>query len=202
VHRKIQRKFNLKTGVLSGGNLAYVIKRPTLRVYGNEVYPDVYSRAAALMEGLLRRHVFSDGNKRTALLAMQFYFKKNKHAFFLPLSAVRFSVVIADSSLDDQEYNNQLILEISEWLKIYASPISDLRKIFDIYRRIKDEIDMLLKLYVTNPTLGKQKFEEALAIDIYPTNSENKYQIMEFVDESNANIMSFINKYSKGHGLS
>lgn len=45
------------------------LARPQSGVGGEEFYPSLEEKAAALLEGILRNHPFVDGNKRVALLA-------------------------------------------------------------------------------------------------------------------------------------
>ncbi len=40
--------------------------RPALVVFGEEVFPTVFDKAAALLHSVAAHHVFFDGNKRTA----------------------------------------------------------------------------------------------------------------------------------------
>ncbi|PJF43911.1 MAG: type II toxin-antitoxin system death-on-curing family toxin [Phototrophicales bacterium] len=43
--------------------------RPWLQAFGEEAYPTMLEKAAALMHSLAAHHLFFDGNKRTATLA-------------------------------------------------------------------------------------------------------------------------------------
>lgn len=38
-------------------------------MFGNDAYPDLYTKVAALFESLACNHAFVDGNKRTAVVA-------------------------------------------------------------------------------------------------------------------------------------
>jgi len=51
------------------GLLASALARPSSGFGGQEVYPDLWQKAAALLESLSRNHALVDGNKRTALVA-------------------------------------------------------------------------------------------------------------------------------------
>lgn len=46
-----------------------IIERPKTCFGGKEMYTDVFAKAACYLESLAGRHVFIDGNKRTALAA-------------------------------------------------------------------------------------------------------------------------------------
>jgi death on curing protein len=42
-------------------------------VFGDEIHPDPYAKAAVLLRGISRNHPFKDGNKRTALLLATYF---------------------------------------------------------------------------------------------------------------------------------
>jgi death-on-curing protein len=51
------------------GLLEAAIHRPRASVLGQDAYPDLFSKAAALLHSLARSHPLIDGNKRLAWLA-------------------------------------------------------------------------------------------------------------------------------------
>jgi death-on-curing protein len=51
------------------GLLDSAVARPRATVFGLDAYPNLYTKAAALMQSLARNHAFVDGNKRTAWAA-------------------------------------------------------------------------------------------------------------------------------------
>ncbi len=51
------------------GLLDSAVARPRATVFGLDAYPDLYTKAAALMQSIARNHAFVDGNKRTAWAA-------------------------------------------------------------------------------------------------------------------------------------
>ena len=48
------------------GLLDAAVARPQATVFGVDAYPDVWDKAAALLQSLARNHALVDGNKRTA----------------------------------------------------------------------------------------------------------------------------------------
>ncbi|WP_236789149.1 type II toxin-antitoxin system death-on-curing family toxin [Amycolatopsis sp. GM8] len=62
------------TGVAVGGPvevrdfglLAAAVARPSVTVFGQDAYPDLFTKAAALLHSLVRNHCLVDGNKRAA----------------------------------------------------------------------------------------------------------------------------------------
>ena len=51
------------------GLLESDVARPQASAFGADAYPDLVSKAAALLHSLVMNHAFVDGNKRTAVLA-------------------------------------------------------------------------------------------------------------------------------------
>jgi death-on-curing protein len=51
------------------GLLDSAVHRPMASAFGRDAYPDLITKAAALLDSLLRNHPFVDGNKRTAWVA-------------------------------------------------------------------------------------------------------------------------------------
>ncbi|WP_328900402.1 MULTISPECIES: type II toxin-antitoxin system death-on-curing family toxin [unclassified Streptomyces] len=51
------------------GLLESAAHRPSASMFGQEAYPDVLDKAAALLQSLAVNHPFFDGNKRTAWLS-------------------------------------------------------------------------------------------------------------------------------------
>jgi len=52
------------------GLLESAAHRPTTSLWGDEVYPDFPTKAAVLLESLVRHHPLVDGNKRLGWLAV------------------------------------------------------------------------------------------------------------------------------------
>lgn len=48
------------------GLLDAAVARPQATAFGVDAYPDLYAKAAALLQSLARNHALVDGNKRTA----------------------------------------------------------------------------------------------------------------------------------------
>jgi death-on-curing protein len=51
--------------------------RPAISVFGEEQFPTLLDKAAALLESLAYHHLFADGNKRTAVEAVERFLKLN-----------------------------------------------------------------------------------------------------------------------------
>lgn len=54
--------------IRDAGLLSSAIARPRTTVFGNDAYPDLQTKTAALFESLVRNHPLLDGNKRLAVV--------------------------------------------------------------------------------------------------------------------------------------
>jgi death on curing protein len=52
-------------------------KRPAIMLFGEAQFPTIVDKAAALLHSLAYHHLFADGNKRTALLAVTEFLRLN-----------------------------------------------------------------------------------------------------------------------------
>jgi death-on-curing protein len=59
------------------GLLESAVHRPRTSVFGQDAYPDLFSKAGALLHSLARNHPLVDGNKRLAWLATYVFLAKN-----------------------------------------------------------------------------------------------------------------------------
>jgi len=59
------------------GLLDAAVHRPQATVLGHDAYPDLLTKAAALLHSLARDHPLVDGNKRLAWLATYVFLAKN-----------------------------------------------------------------------------------------------------------------------------
>jgi death on curing protein len=69
IHARIVDKTGGSQGIRDIGLLQSVVERPKTKLSGQEMYLDVFSKAAATQEALAKYHVFVDGNKRTSVSA-------------------------------------------------------------------------------------------------------------------------------------
>ena len=60
-----------------GGLLASAAARPQATVGGQDAYPDLWSKSAALLQSLLANHALVDGNERLGWLATAVFLELN-----------------------------------------------------------------------------------------------------------------------------
>ncbi|WP_025681414.1 type II toxin-antitoxin system death-on-curing family toxin [Paenibacillus massiliensis] len=64
-------------GVKETGLLESAVHRPRSSVFGEDAYPTIYEKAAALFESLGQNHPFHNANKRTAFTALVIFLRYN-----------------------------------------------------------------------------------------------------------------------------
>lgn len=70
LHQKSLVEYGGLEGIRELEMLKSAIERPFQTFDGDELYPSVFQKAAALGESLIKNHAFIDGNKRIGMLAM------------------------------------------------------------------------------------------------------------------------------------
>jgi death-on-curing protein len=113
VHARLIAETGGAHGLRDLGLLQSAIARPQAVFNGNELYPDIYHKAAALLESLINNHPFIDGNKRTGITAAAMFLRINAHSLSVPNKEVE-SFVLAIAS------GEQSIETITEWLKAHS----------------------------------------------------------------------------------
>src|SRR5829696_4366570 len=97
------------SGLRDRGALESAVAQPQASFGGQDLYPDLASKAAALGHSLIQNHPFVDGNKRIGHGAMEVFLLLNGHEI--------------DASVDEQE--TMIIdvasgkvsrIELSEWI--------------------------------------------------------------------------------------
>ncbi len=77
IHARLIAETGGEHGVLDLGLLQSAVARPQATFDGQGLYPDLFSKAAALLESLIGNHSFVDGNKRTAITATGLFLRIN-----------------------------------------------------------------------------------------------------------------------------
>lgn len=84
------------------GLLQSAAARPQSTAFGNEAYPTLHAKAAALLHSLARNHPLVDGNKRLALAAtIAFYGVNGFRLTFTNDQAYELIIAVASGRLDD-----------------------------------------------------------------------------------------------------
>ena len=83
-------------GLRDRGALESAVAQPEASFGGEDLYPDLASKAGALGHSLIQNHPFVDGNKRIGHAAIEVFLLLNGHEF--------------DASVDDQE---KIIIDVA-----------------------------------------------------------------------------------------
>lgn len=67
IHSAAIARYGGASGVRDTGSLEAAVDRPYSSFGGQEMFPGPFAKAAALMESIIQRHPFVDGNKRTGV---------------------------------------------------------------------------------------------------------------------------------------
>jgi len=86
------------------GGVESAIAQPQMTFAGNELYPDVESKATAICFSLVMNHPFIDGNKRIGHAAMETFLVMNGFELAAPVDeAERFILTLAAGNMSREE---------------------------------------------------------------------------------------------------
>jgi death-on-curing protein len=78
IHEILIEKFGGAKGTRDKELLESSISRPFQTFDGQELFPNIIDKAAAIFESIITNHPFIDGNKRTAYVLMRLFLKTNQ----------------------------------------------------------------------------------------------------------------------------
>lgn len=96
LHRRLVEQSGGSTGIHSVEALESALAQPRMTFSGEDLYPTIAEKAAALGFSLIMNHPFVDGNKRTGHAAMEVFLLLNGYEI--------------DASVDEQE---QVVLQLA-----------------------------------------------------------------------------------------
>lgn len=139
------------------------LKTPFQYVFGQDLYPTLYDKAAILMYMFVKNHPLSNGNKRMAFITMSFLLYKNGVELDMSNDKVyEFTKKIASSDSADKDL-------IINYIKKTLQPMTKAEKetkIADLKRRAQNK---------SLPASAVKKLEEMIAkLEAEPTKSEDK----------------------------
>lgn len=118
IHELLIETFGGMRGVTEHGfgKLEAAVVAPNLSMFGEDLYPDLPSKAAALFYRLARAHGFSDGNKRVALVGLLLFIERNG----VRLRATEDELYDLTMAVADRATQEQVAAWIMERLEPYA----------------------------------------------------------------------------------
>ena len=91
------------------GLLDAAANRPRASAFGQNAYPSLHLKAAALLHSILMNHALVDGNKRLAWLATYVFYDLNGHSLDAPTDdAFDFMIAVITEHSDVEEIGAQL----------------------------------------------------------------------------------------------
>ena len=102
-------------GVRDIALLASIAHKPSATFGGNDLYPDIFHKAAVLLEAICNYHVFIDGNKRTSFIAAARFLFLNGYTIETSNKDVEKTILaVATKNID--------IEVLTKWLKGKSAP--------------------------------------------------------------------------------
>lgn len=101
LHREQLEYYGGAMGTRDRGGLESAVARPAMTFGGEDLYPDLAAKAAALMHSLALNHPFIDGNKRAAAYAAIVFVEMNKAEFLAtPEELVDMTLAVAEGKVE------------------------------------------------------------------------------------------------------
>lgn len=105
-------------GLRDADALEAAVLRPRQTFGGNDLYPDLPTKAAALFESLICNHPFVDGNKRTAVAVAETFLEANGARLGVTnTQLVQFAVGVGSGGYDTDT--------ITEWFQANTVPFDE-----------------------------------------------------------------------------
>lgn len=117
IHAALIKKAGTKASVRDFALLHSALERPKATYIGQDLYPTVFLKAAALLQSLCLNHPFTDGNKRTAWLTTKRFLHVNDYHLKSNRKEAADFMVYVDNSKPE-------LKEISSWLRSHSHPKS------------------------------------------------------------------------------
>lgn len=110
IHTEMIALFGGRDGVRDYFLLDSALERPKATFGGEDLYPGIFEKTAALIQSLILNHPFDDGNKRTAITTC---------ALFLHLNGYEVNLPIKESILFTLHVDNHTLTleQIAAWLE-------------------------------------------------------------------------------------
>lgn len=120
IHSIIEKRFKLPSGHVKIGELETLVDKCSRIPFSTEQV-GIFEQAAILFEGIIRLHIFTDGNKRTALETTRQFLNRNFYVLIVPLSGVNFIYKIAQDCTPDTK---KILHKITNWLTEHSAKTS------------------------------------------------------------------------------
>jgi death-on-curing protein len=117
IHAEMIRLFGGTPAILDIGKVQSAVAQPQMTFGGQDLYPTIVEKAAALAFSLTTNHGFQDGNKRTGYAAMTVFLKTNGYEVVATVDEREATfLALADHRLTRDEF--------TDWLTRHVVPRS------------------------------------------------------------------------------
>ena len=112
-HQVLTRTGQKYMGIQYPEGLSVIVEQPQMTVFNRELYPSIWLKAAYIIQKITKKHIFIDGNKRTAYLCLLLFLKKN--SWELHLNADEGEAFVVQITLADD--SEEEMIEIAHFLE-------------------------------------------------------------------------------------
>jgi death-on-curing protein len=113
VHRQVMAQSGGAEGLMHLPALESALAQPQMTFGGEELYPTLVDKAAALGYALIQNHPFLDGNKRTGHAAMEVFLVLNGYEICAAVDEQEHVILqVAASEINREEF--------TAWLRIHV----------------------------------------------------------------------------------
>jgi death-on-curing protein len=115
LHRRLIERYGGSEGIANLGALESALAQPRMTFGGEDLYPSIDEKAAALGYSLVMNHPFVDGNKRTGHAAMEVFLVLNGFEIDAPADEQQDVILrVAASTLERDKFIDWLRTHIVE----------------------------------------------------------------------------------------
>ncbi|MDH5506462.1 MAG: type II toxin-antitoxin system death-on-curing family toxin [Anaerolineae bacterium] len=100
IHAILIKETGGQFGIRDLGLLESALARPYATFDGKDLYTDLFSKAAALLQSLILNHPFVDGNKRVGISAAGLFVEQNNYQLLASVIEIeRFTLQVAKGNM-------------------------------------------------------------------------------------------------------
>lgn len=115
IHYRLIETTGGSHGVRDLGALQTATAKPQATLGGEDLYPELFAKAAALMESIIESYPFVDGNKRTAITTAGIFLRRNGYLIETSQDEMyRFTMAMAAGSAGTKD--------AEQWLRVHTRP--------------------------------------------------------------------------------
>lgn len=108
-------------GIQFPQGLSLVIRQPQMVLFNHELYPTIWLKSAYILQKITKKHIFKDGNKRTAYIATKLFLLLNNYHLYLSTGEIIALMLSATTKLD----SDKEMIKIANFLKRHSKRIDN-----------------------------------------------------------------------------